>query len=447
MRTGTHFFSDAVALELLQRLVREEPDAWSPGRPLRVWVPQCSTGQDAYSVAIRLIEALGSRWREIPVRVFGTDPDEDSVSQARAGRYSSRACQGGARENLGRFLILESDEIKVRPSVRSVCRFVRHALPEPPPFSRLNLIVCRDTLASMTADERAAALRLFHRALAPEGFLLDQTGGAVAAPELFHPVGSGRAYAARGGSAASAPPVDVRPRESARREKERDAFVDDVVHELRSPLALIRGSAETLLRGVCGTRTTRTYLGFIESHAQRMARLVDRLLDLSVAGSPKAASAPVPVSLSDVLWEAASTFAPAANRRRLSIKIDVAPGLTVLADRADLGRAFGNLLDNALKFTPRGGKVFISGAAAGAEAIVSIRDTGRGIAPGDLSRVFERFFRAEGALRTKGTGLGLAIVRGIVEGAHGRIWAENAPAGGAVFHVALPRAPEHRTHD
>ncbi len=238
---------------------------------------------------------------------------------------------------------------------------------------------------------------------------------------------------------------DATPRlraSSGRRSAEaREAFVGDVVHELRSPISVIQGSVETLRKGVRGSRARAAFLRFIETHAGRMAGLVDQLLELGAAGSPAHDAQPRRVELSGALREIVAAFAPVAKRRGVSIKIDVAEDLAVRVDPGDVPHIFGNLIDNAVKFTPRGGMVLIQGRTEGQKAVVTVRDTGEGISPKNLERVFERFFRGEKARGTKGTGLGLAIVKRIVQANRGRVSAENDPAGGAVFRVALPLDP------
>ena len=226
-----------------------------------------------------------------------------------------------------------------------------------------------------------------------------------------------------------------------KREDDHAAFMGEVVHELRSPLAVIRCSAESLREGISGAKDRNALLRFIENHTVRLAQLVDRLLELSSADSSQRGTNSSRVVLADFLWKTVASFVPIAKRRGIRIRIDIPADLAVLADPADLPHVFGNLLDNAIKFTPKGGQVYISGRADGGEGIVSVKDTGVGIAVEDLDRVFERFFRSERTKRTKGTGLGLAIVHGIVKANRGRVLAENDPSGGAIFHVTLPLAP------
>ena len=564
-KTETPFFRDSISLVALKRVIRGQLlEALHPGKPLLVWVPQCSTGQDAYSVAICLIEALGNHWREIPLCVFSTDSDEDSVSRARAGRYSIDACRGLSAKTIERFFVKDSNRISIRPFVRDVCRFAKHDLVHAPPFSRLDMIACRKILETVHLPERRGVLQFFHSILAPGGILLDETGSAANESKLFKPIGKNGCYVAQkiqakphhhipvvasqlweseerfrvlfsqmedailvqdietdlilkanesaqrlygwslpeflklhGKDLLVSPKAVRRPKAERRsedrlclphyrrkngtlfpadiktaflmfqgrpcnlwmvkdatprlrlnsgraREEEKDAFVGDVVHELRSPIAVIRSSVETLRRRACGTRDRSTFLGFIENHSDRMANLVDRLLDFSAADSLKRNVKPSRVLLSEAMWKIAGAFISVAKRRKISLTIDIPTDLAVIADPAHLPHIFGNLLDNAIKFSPQGGKVSISGYTKGKDGVLSFRDSGKGIAPEDLNRIFKRFFRSERTRKTKGTGLGLAIVKEIVKANHGLVRAENDASGGAAFHVSFPLAPHKR---
>jgi PAS domain S-box-containing protein len=224
------------------------------------------------------------------------------------------------------------------------------------------------------------------------------------------------------------------------RAKAQESFVGKVVHELRTPITVIKGSVETLSRGVRSAQTRTMMLKFIDNHAVRMTHLVDRLLDLSAADSSERKSTPSMVPLAEAVREIASAFLPLAKRRHISLKVDVPADLRILADPGDLPHIVGNLLENALKFTPKGGQIFVRGRAEDGRGLLSIRDTGGGLAPEDLSRIFDPFYRSDRTRRTKGTGLGLAIVQGMVKANNGRITADNAPSGGAVFEVSLPLA-------
>ena len=391
-------------------------------------MPEGAGGEDAYSAAIALLESFGGRWREVPLTVFSTDADPDAVSRARAGRYPIHAGEGIPSDRLDRFFTREPHRIRVRPFLRGACRFARVEAGRMPPFSRLDVIDCRGTLAGLPSPARQKALERFRASLAPGGMLLDSSGDE---PELFADVARERLVVA--------PSTDAGLRAELRSAEERDAFVGEVVHELRTPISVIRASVETLLRKGRGG-PGRKFLGFIDRHTVRMAGLVDQLLNLNTADAPKPEGALAPIPLAAAVWELAAAFVPVAKRRGISLKIDIPASLAVVADPADIPHIVGNLVDNAIKFSPKGGAVYITGRVEGGDGVLSVRDTGAGLAPDELGKVFERFFRGAGARRVKGTGLGLAIVARMVKANGGRVAAANAPAGGAVFSVALPLA-------
>jgi signal transduction histidine kinase len=130
----------------------------------------------------------------------------------------------------------------------------------------------------------------------------------------------------------------------------------------------------------------------------------------------------------------------------LELRSDVPPDLPeLLADGDRLRQVLENLIGNALKFTPRGGRVAVGARARDGEVVFWVADTGSGIAPGDLPHVFDRFWRApEGRARREGAGIGLAIVKGIVEAHGGRVWAESTPQRGSTFFFAVPSVPPLR---
>lgn len=228
----------------------------------------------------------------------------------------------------------------------------------------------------------------------------------------------------------------LREESSHRKEQSRNAFMGDIVHELRSPIAVIQGSIETL-RSACQDPASQTiFFKFIEDHAKRMSGLVDQLLDFSARKSSTAKPAITP--LAKVMWEIAAAFVPIAKRRRIALKIDIEPDLVVFANPDDLRHIYGNLLDNAIKFTPHGGSVEVLGRSNGEASELTISDSGPGIPSADLMRVFDRLFRSAGTRNIKGSGLGLAIVQSMVEANGGTVVADNVPGGGARFLVSLP---------
>ena len=214
-----------------------------------------------------------------------------------------------------------------------------------------------------------------------------------------------------------------------------------VSHEMRTPLSAIKGFAETLRCGGLEDKENRAdFVETIERHAQRLSLLVEDMLlisDLDSRAKPPLFEA---LDLAGFVAECLTSLAPLIKEGRAPLDVDVPPGLTVRADADRLTRILQNLLDNAFKYNRRGGRVVISARADGAEAVVTVRDTGLGIPAKDLGRIFDRFYRSRETKHIHGTGLGLSIVKAIVELHGGRIWVESVVGKGSAFHFTLPLA-------
>jgi two-component system phosphate regulon sensor histidine kinase PhoR len=230
--------------------------------------------------------------------------------------------------------------------------------------------------------------------------------------------------------------TELRRLERARRE-----LTANVSHELRTPLTSIKGFAETLLAGAMrDERTCRHFLEIIDQEANRLVKLVDDLLDLSRLESKRLGLELGQVRVGDVVAEAVTKMRQLAGGRALELR--PAPGdVTVLADRDRLAQVMTNLLDNAIKFTPDGGRIAVGWRTLNGEVEVTVADNGPGISPADLPHIFERFYKADRARAATagGTGLGLAITKHIVEAHGGRIRVASAPGEGTTFAFTLPR--------
>ena len=225
-----------------------------------------------------------------------------------------------------------------------------------------------------------------------------------------------------------------------------------VSHDLRTPLTTIRAMVEAVTDGVVtGPAEVDRYLGLIRGEVQHLSRLIDDLFELSQIESGALQLRLTPVRLPALLAETLEPYQARARDQDVRLEHAVPAGLpTVEADPARLQRVLRNLVDNALQHTPSGGAVRVEAAAGGDAALVTVRDTGPGLPPGDLERVFDRFYRGararsrsgrpDDAGRPTGAGLGLAIARGLVQAHGGRIWAESGPTGGAAFSFTLPLA-------
>jgi len=184
-------------------------------------------------------------------------------------------------------------------------------------------------------------------------------------------------------------------------------------------------------------------LSVIERNARRLLRLVDDLLVVARSDVGRLGIAPERLDLAELARECVQGARPAAAEQGIEISAEVdGPPVPVSADRARLGQVVDNLISNALKFTPAGGRVRVSVRAEEGRALLEVADTGVGIPRGEQERLFERFYRTSQAIAsaTPGTGLGLAISKMIVEAHHGRIEVQSEEGAGASFRVLLPLA-------
>jgi len=232
--------------------------------------------------------------------------------------------------------------------------------------------------------------------------------------------------------------TELRRLETIRRD-----FVANVSHELRTPIASIKLMTETLQDGVVDDpEAARDFLSRIAQEIDGLHCLVEELLELSRLESGRVDVVLVPSDPRDLVEGVASRLAAMAERAGVSLMVEVPPGLPpVMADAERMGQVLVNLLHNAIKFTPRGGRIVVRAAAEDGQVRLSIADTGVGIDRDLLPRIFERFFKADHARASGGTGLGLAIAKHTVQLHGGRIWAESdGPGHGTTIHVSLPRA-------
>lgn len=227
--------------------------------------------------------------------------------------------------------------------------------------------------------------------------------------------------------------------EVQRTEQMRRDFISNVSHELRTPLAAVRALAETLEQDLDDPAAAEV-VERILAQVERMAALVDELLDLSriEAGAIKLAIEPVPVRAA--AEEAMKTLESRAQAAAVRLELAVDDAAVVAADRQALVRMMTNLLDNAIKYSPRGGTVRLAAWPEGDAVALVVDDEGPGIAPEHLPRVFERFYKGDPSRASEGVGLGLAIVKHLARAHGGSVAAENRPEGGARFTVRLPAA-------
>ena len=222
-------------------------------------------------------------------------------------------------------------------------------------------------------------------------------------------------------------------------------FVANASHELRTPLTSIQGFSQALVDGAVDAGEGSVEAGkIINEEAERMRRLVEDLLYLSRVEASAVPAAPEPVDVSALLREELRRLEHVARRRALELRSEVGPLPLVPGDASQLDRVFGNLLENAGKYTPVGGRITVRAAASNGTVRVAVHNTGTVSPAEDLPRVFDRFYRVDKsrAREVEGSGLGLAIAREVVERHGGTIGVESAEALGTTFTVVLPAEPE-----
>jgi two-component system sensor histidine kinase BaeS len=221
----------------------------------------------------------------------------------------------------------------------------------------------------------------------------------------------------------------------------RRTMAADVAHELRTPLSNIRGYLEALQEGVA--EPTPEVLGSIHEEAMHLQRLIDDLQVLSLA---EAGELPMDLRLADlgdVVSQAVAAHRPAAEAAGVRLEVAATGSVPVEVDRARMRQVVANLVDNAVRHTPEGGRVAVSTRFEEGRALLVVADTGSGIPEEHLPHIFDRLYRADPSRSrdTGGTGLGLSIARELVQAHGGDITADERPGGGARFTVWLPPAP------
>lgn len=218
-------------------------------------------------------------------------------------------------------------------------------------------------------------------------------------------------------------------------------FVANVSHELKTPLTVIRGFAETLSTELPGPSEHAQFAETIRANAERMQQLVDDLLDLSRIESGGWSPVPVTIDLRAAAGEAIATYRDEAQARGATLAIAVADSAATLrADATAVRQALANLVENAVRYTSAGGSVTVFARRENGWIALGVRDTGAGISAEHLPRIFERFYRVDPARSRAagGTGLGLSIVKHLVEAHGGRVGAESAPGRGTTVTLYFP---------
>jgi signal transduction histidine kinase len=222
-------------------------------------------------------------------------------------------------------------------------------------------------------------------------------------------------------------------------EQLRRDMTTDIAHELRNPLAVLQGNLEAIMDGVLPP--TSENLQPLLDQTRLLSRLVNDLRTLSLADAGQLSLTRLPTAAGDPVRAVLARFVAQAEAKPLRLEAAIADGLPSLTmDSMRIEQVLGNLVSNALRYTPVNGMITLTATLDGNGVLYSVEDTGIGVPADALAHLFERFYRVERSrTRTEGgSGLGLAIARQLVEAHGGRIWAENRPGGGAAFRFTIP---------
>ncbi|MDE2039613.1 MAG: HAMP domain-containing protein [Elusimicrobia bacterium] len=215
--------------------------------------------------------------------------------------------------------------------------------------------------------------------------------------------------------------------------------LDVVAHDLRTPITRLRSGAEAALSGKADLAGCREALADCVEEADRVSTMLTTLMDISEAESGAMTLRLERVSLDELAAEAAELYRYAAEGKGVRLKVGAPSGAAALCDRNRMRQVVANLLDNAVKYTPRAGEVEISAVLRAGEAAIAVLDSGSGIPQEELPRVFERLYRGRAARSQRGLGLGLSLVRAVVSAHGGTVEASSPAGGGTLLEVRLPQ--------
>jgi signal transduction histidine kinase len=219
--------------------------------------------------------------------------------------------------------------------------------------------------------------------------------------------------------------------------------LDTVAHDLRTPVARIRGVAEMALRSDNGSEATRHALADCVEESDELLTMLNTLMDISEAETGALKLHLDRVNVSVLVEDTVDLYRHVADEKRIEVATKAAPELWLIADRSRLRQVLANLLDNAIKYTPPGGRVEVAAGREEQAILVSVKDTGMGLTPEEIPRIWDRLYRGDKSRSERGLGLGLSVVRAIVRAHGGQAQVSSVIGGGSTFAISLPVIRSH----